>query len=484
MAGAGWSRILAAAAVAALLVLQRLAGVHATGGVRLVLGLVLSLALCAAVAALARPARGPRFAKPPIKPARVYMILTPLALAGVFAREAAPCMALPPRGAPVVSVIVVLGFWLVILARLFRKGGSPRLMLVALMGLTAGTSWMTMGAQPFDRLDGDMLAAIDRSLDELLAGRFPYVNHPPPMPYPPLTFLAYLPPKLLGLDLRWTNLVLVVATVGATFLLPRRLADRNGPTASAAGDSPPLLLNQLLLPCLMLHPVWVQHGANGQYAPSLFFTMLLGFAVLFENPRAQAVALGLAVGSNQMLAACGPILFGHWLGRFGARRAAGLALMAAAVVLLIISPFLLWEPNRFIETAFLSRGRFDDATMAGRFSLLPPASRFLPRADLVGAVAAITAAAWVAFRRRSAGATVAAMASGLCVALMFQPVSFAHYFLPAIVLAAVVPDAPTPAPAYGFSPSCPPHYNKPVMTRVRRIPGRGPGADATERGAT
>ncbi len=443
MAVAGWNRIPAAAMVAALLALQRLVGVHATGAARLYIGHALSLALCAAVLVLAssavgRRAHGRAATARPINAVRVHILLTLLLLLSAFPNETARYMALLPRRAPTTSLVVVIGFWIALVIRFARRGYSPAWMLVGFVGLTAGTRLLTMSAQPFHRLDGDMLATIDRSLNELLAGRFPYLDFPPPMPYLPVTFLAYLPPKLLGLDLRWTNLIVDAAAVGATFCLARRLAERGRP---ASPDCSPLL-NQLLLPCLMLHPVWVQHGANSQYAPCLFLTMLLGFAVLFENHKAQAVALGLVVGSNQMLAACGPILFAHWLGRVGARRAAGLAVVSAAVFLAVITPFLLWEPGRFVEVAFLSRNRFDDALMAGRFTLLPLASRLIPRAVLVGSAMALAAAAWVVLGSRRPSTAGAAMAAGLCAALMFQPVSFAHYFLPAVVLASVIPSAP------------------------------------------
>lgn len=443
MADAGWRRILAAATVAALLGLQRLVGVHATGDAKLLIGHALSLTLCAAVWMLASPVVGRRFNEQdpttrPLKPARVYLLLTLLLLVSAFPRETARYMALLPRGAPTVPLLILVGFWVGLMARVARRGHSAASMLVGLVGLTVGARLLTMGVWPFHRLSGDMLATIDRSLNELLAGGFPYLNHPPPMPYLPVTFLAYLPPKLLGLDLRWSNVVIDAATVGASFLLARRLADRG----RAAGAGAPPLLNQLLLPCLMLHPVWVLHGANSQYAPCLFFTMLLGFAILFENHKAQAVALGLVVGSNQMLAACGPILVAHWLGRVGARRAAGLAMVSAAVFLVIVAPFLVWDPRRFVEVAFLSRNRFDDALMAGRFTLLPLASKIVPRADLVGSALALAAASWVVLGSRRPATAVAAMAAGLCAALMFQPVSFAHYFLPAIVLASVIPSAP------------------------------------------
>ena len=75
------------------------------------------------------------------------------------------------------------------------------------------------------------------------------------------------------------------------------------------------MMNQLLLPCFLLHPIWIHYSVNSHFAPCLLFSMLLGFAVLFENFTIQALALGFTVGSNQMLAACGPILFAS--GRVG-----------------------------------------------------------------------------------------------------------------------------------------------------------------------
>jgi len=446
MVDAVWHRGSAMAVIAGLLGLQRLVGVHATGEAKLLIGHVLSLALCAAVMELGSPTLCRWFIKPSAtanvnKPARVYVLLTLLLVVSAFSRDTARFFALFPSPPPTIPLAVLVGLWIAFLVRVVHQGFSNASMAVALVGLAVGVRVLNLGTLPFHRLDGDMLATIDRGLEELMSGRFPYANFPPPMPYLPGTFLAYLPAKLLGVDLRWANIVLDAMVVVATIHLAQRLANRSRAGHSASAGSGPLL-NQLLLPCLMLHPVWIQYGVNTQYSPSLLVTLLLGFSVLFGNHLAQAMALGLAVGSNQMLGACGPILFAHWLGRFGPRRATGLALLAAAVFLLILAPFLLWEPRRFIEVAFLSRNRFDDALMAGRFTLLPLASRLVPRADLVGSAAALATASWVVLGSRKPSTTVAAMASGLCAALMFQPVSFAHYFLPAIVLASVIPVAP------------------------------------------
>lgn len=79
---------------------------------------------------------------------------------------------------------------------------------------------------------------------------------------------------------------------------------------------------------------------------------------------------------------------------------------------------------------------------------------------------ALAVASLWAWRGGNPASAVAAMATGLCAVLMFQPVSFTHYYLPAIVLAAIAPAArrslrfrevPAPhlAPASGEDPAQP-----------------------------
>ena len=64
-------------------------------------------------------------------------------------------------------------------------------MFVALGGLVLGTRILVLDASPFGHLTGDMLANIDRAINVLFEGRFPYSIYPLPMPYLPVTFLAY-----------------------------------------------------------------------------------------------------------------------------------------------------------------------------------------------------------------------------------------------------------------------------------------------------
>jgi hypothetical protein len=138
-----------------------------------------------------------------------------------------------------------------------------------------------------------------------------------------------------------------------------------------------------------------------------------------------------------MLGAIGPIVFAWWLRRYGWRRAAGLVALAAACFLAIVAPFLLWKPGPFLAMVLRDRGALPDDLMAGRFTVLPLLTGMLPHASVVLTALSIAAGSFAAWRARRPQAVVAAMALGLGAALLVHPVSFAHYFLPVVALAAV-----------------------------------------------
>ncbi len=64
---------------------------------------------------------------------------------------------------------------------------------------------------PLEPTRGDMLPLIQQALDNLLRGHSPYTTYSMPWELPltyfPLTWLAYLPATVVGLDIRWTNVV-------------------------------------------------------------------------------------------------------------------------------------------------------------------------------------------------------------------------------------------------------------------------------------
>jgi hypothetical protein len=371
---------------------------------------------------------------PRVRVGAVLAVGSLLLVLNLSAKTLSPYLPLQHRPPPLIPTLAVVGFWLAIIVAACRPSRSTCACLVGLAGLVLGTRILALWVLPYDRQYSDMVPTIDRALDELLAGRFPYRNYPPPMPYLPVMFLAYLPAKLLGVDLRMTNLLLDVASVVVAASLPQNTPGSRGrPTVSIA---------QVALPLLMLLPTWVKFSVNSHFAPCVLAAVLLGRTVLAGGPKVQAAALALAVGSNQMLAATGPIVFAYWLRRWGWRRAVLLTALATAYVLAIVAPFLLWQPRAFLAMALLDRGALPDGLMAGRLTLLPLLAPLLLHASIVLTALAIGAASFAAWRSSRPEGAVAAMALGLCAALMVQRVSFAHYFLPVLAWAALAPGQP------------------------------------------
>lgn len=421
-------RFLVGASAAVLFAIQPLAQGIQNQARRETAGLVVSLLFLAAIVEYSTLAVGRKFAAdPPLSnpgPPResIAWIASGLLCLNIFSNKLSAYLPLPHRGPPTLPLAILIAFWLAVLRFSRRFGRSRRTAFVALGGLILGTRVLVLGASPFDRLNGDMLANIDRGLGALFQGRFPYAIFPLPMPYLPATLLAYAPAKLLGIDLRFANLGLDVATVALAIFATSKSPRRSRLWA---------------LPIWMLHPFWSYYGVNTHFSPSLFATTLFGCAILSGGARSQAFSLGFAVAANQMSGALGPIVFAHWARRFGFRRAFGWSLVAFGTFFAIVAPFLFWNPRQFLFVAFFLPRTLPPEIMAGRLSLFPFFSRIVPQASLVLTALSIAGAFCLAWRSKTAEGVVAATAIGLCAALLAQPTSFTHYYLPVLVLAAL-----------------------------------------------
>ena len=288
------------------------------GPPRLIAGYVGSVAFLLSIAVLAVPVVGRwRADNASISPPMIFILASLLLILNVYAGRLDKLFQVHSLGPPRWVVLVVATGWVLILGLIHHRGATPSRIAFGLAWLVVGTRAFALLIFPFHRLPGDMLDAINRSLDLLLAGRFPYVNFPPPMPYLPGTFLAYLPAKLLGLDLRVTNLVLEGATA---WMAVRLLSGQDWKSGAVVRRVP---MESVLLPFLMLHPTWSHLGANCQFAPTVLTTLLLSRALTSASPLWQGAALGLAVGTNQMIGALAPLAFIYWARRVGGRAAAG-----------------------------------------------------------------------------------------------------------------------------------------------------------------
>jgi hypothetical protein len=422
--------------IAVCFTIQTLVWTRLTGQSRVLAGYGLTLVFFVALAEFATMAIGRRMtagrlvgSSRPLRVRTVLLLGSLLLVLNLCAKALSPYLPLWYRRPPFLPACIIVAFWLAIVVRARRPAAAVPACVAGLLGLVLGTRILALLVMPYDRRISDMLPIIDRALDELLSGRFPYINFPPAMPYPPVLFLAYLPAKLLGVDLRVTNLVLDVLT--AALALGIRTDAGNG-----RGSRPAITAEQVALPLFMLLPTWVHYSVGTHFAPCVLTAVLLGRFMGTARPRWQAVALALAVGSNQMLAAAGPIVLACWVRRHGARRAAGLLAQTAGLFLAIVAPFLLWKPGPFLAIT-LDRRMLPPAHLAGRLTVLPLFLGRLPHASQVLTAIVVSAAAAAAWRARRPEGAVAALALGLFAALLVQPVSFAHYFLPALALAAL-----------------------------------------------
>jgi hypothetical protein len=397
-----------------------------TGTTKEISGYVLSIAFLLAVvefSALALGRRSKRSETPTVSLLPVVWIASGLLVLNLFAKFLSPYFTLQHRPPPLWGTIGATVGWVGILVFARRSQAPARLCVLGLAGLVGASRLFVVLEVPFERLTGDMLATISHGLALLLAGRFPYVSFPPPMPYLPGIFLSYAPMKWLGGDLRITNVVcetLTVLVAGGLFWRS------NAPSRR-------IEVGRAALPLLMLNPVWTYFGANSQYAPFLLVTVIFGRAILGAGPWIQAGALGLLLGTNQMLVIAAPIVFVWWLGRFGLRRALAFSAVAAVVFLAIIAPFLAWNPGQFVRIAFERRGALPLSLMSGRFTLYPLIAGY----STALTVSFLIAGMLTVRRAQRPEAVIATIAVTLCAAMLVQPVSFTHYFLPVMALAAL-----------------------------------------------
>lgn len=291
--------------------------------------------------------------------------------------SAAPLLALLPLAAFVPALIDVATFvpldggWSS--ERLVLLGGGGLLLLALAIGYARGrvaALWIALAALvlgvlirlihmryiPINPVNGDMLPLVQGALDHLLAGRSPYRTYQMPwdvpLTYLPVTWLAYLPPYLLGLDLRWSNIAAEVVIGGALVWLSTRWSagSRRSPDHAGAGwRSEPTLL---LWAWLFLQPS-VIHWDMGNTAPITWALLVVTVAlVLARHDRAGAVALGLTAAGTPLVAVFGPFIGLHWLRQHGLIATIRLALISAVVAALLVIPFLLWSPGDFVNGTY------------------------------------------------------------------------------------------------------------------------------------
>ncbi|RRR77234.1 MAG: hypothetical protein EI684_01745 [Candidatus Viridilinea halotolerans] len=284
---------------------------------------------------------------------------------------------------------------------------DPRhtLSLAVVMGLV--TRLFCIQQIVLDPRQSDMLPLVQLALQNLTAGQSPYAIYTMPwelpLTYMPLTWLAYLPTYLLGLDLRLTNLVAELVVLGAIVVLlsTKRITTPNTstlahflrhgsrlghalwpsppvpPSASSGstgsptghrlsrkrerGDDVPELchsngkeeggLDLYYLPCLLWAWLFLQPSSLNWMlsttTPVWWACLAVTLALATRQAPGSAVALGLSSAASPFAVHLWPfILIDRWRSH-GLGASLRFALRAAMVTLLCILPFMLWDGPMF-----------------------------------------------------------------------------------------------------------------------------------------
>ncbi len=265
---------------------------------------------------------------------------------------------LPPLAAAV-SISDVLSFvsagWTP--ARLLVLGGGTLVLFaLALSGRYAGWAAalaVLLGVAiralhirhvPIEPARGDMLPLVQRALDNLFRGASPYTTyHMPwelPLTYLPLTWLAYTPAYLAGIDLRWTNIVAELAVLAAGLFVAGHAAEQR---RRAMGTT------ALFWSALFLAPT-VVHWDTVATAPIGWAALAWSLALVATSHwRAAVVALGFAAATTPLVAVLVPLVAVCWWRTLGPWPAMRHAVLAAAVAAILLLPWVLWAPGPFVE---------------------------------------------------------------------------------------------------------------------------------------
>ncbi len=260
---------------------------------------------------------------------------------------------LPPPGPfPLLHTIILSGGTLALLLALIFPPPPIWVLSIALfLGSFARIS--SFAQMPIDPARDDMLPLVLNALHNITHAQTPYTTYSMPwdlpLTYLPATWLAYLPPYLLNLDIRTTNIIAEVFVGAALFWASQFESWRSwrlGGSMSTAVNKPKPHI--LLWAWFYLQPA-VMNWSLTTTIP-VFWAWLSILLVLHatHKPRLSAAMLGVCIAASPMTTLIVPFIMLTWLRTHTKQHTLLLAGIAGTVAALIILPFLLWSPQQFI----------------------------------------------------------------------------------------------------------------------------------------
>jgi hypothetical protein len=295
-----------------------------------------------------------------------------------------------------------------------------------------------------------MLPLVQQALGTLLRGESPYTTYAMPwelpLTYLPVTWLAYLPPFLLGGDIRLTNLVAELVTGGALVWLAVGLHQaKTGKGWRASLRNVWHEEQGMVLWAWMFLQPSVLHWFQVTTAPVWWALLSITLALLIAGRHGLAAGvLGLCAAASPMTAVAAPFVALCWLRAAGWRKTVVWCGVAGLVAVAIIGPFLLWSPRQFLLGTWQW---FNDNQMFPRlkwetertWNIMPGLSGLFWRCGLVGVLKPLQALLLLSllllfWRARAAvGRLAPFVAAAFLLFMVLNPVLWPYLYNPALI---------------------------------------------------
>jgi hypothetical protein len=329
------------------------------------------------------------------------------------------------------AVAALLALW-VALALLARWLGAAAVMGAALcLGFLIYAA--TILCTPFSAMGADMLPFITHALEVFLAGGDPYVADYSaitgnPFFYLPAQWLVFLPPYLLGIDLRIVNLLSAAAMV---ILVEWRV--RAGHSGLRTGVYP-LMLSPLVLPMMYAGQIWP------------YWLAILAAAMLLLEARWiwAAAALALAIGIRQTALVGAAAVVVGLIGRIPVRALVLAVVVGVGTLLLTILPFvssrhavgviLIDGPAKALALANAAGNPADQIASSNLMQFFGLQAQDLPAEALLGLLAMLVARA---VGREGVRPLLIAAGLGYALTISANPYLFRYYYIAGVLLATI-----------------------------------------------
>jgi hypothetical protein len=202
----------------------------------------------------------------------------------------------------------------------------------------------------------DMLPLVRSGVARFVASQNPYRYYdlpaPLPLTYYPITWLAYVPPYVCHVDLRWTNLIAEVSIPGA--LLYANSHDIRGRDLSGPSSPSPRTMRLGLLAWaiqfMLPSSIYFDRITTAPVAWALITWCLV---LTVRAPAYSWVALALTAGATPLAAIMAPAIFVFWWKRRSLKAAVLATVKAGLLTAAVLAPFVFWSPQGFLDGAVL-----------------------------------------------------------------------------------------------------------------------------------